>query len=193
MKFIVPTILLILSIASFVTFTDPAYQQVKALKAQAAQYDTALGNATKLEQERDALNTKYRSLDPGDLTRLQTMLPDTADNIRFIINVQQMAQSYGMTLSTIKFDTDQTAATPAAGALSSATAADVAAAGQDYGALDVTFSTTATYQNFISFLKDIESSLRLTDVESIDFSAGDPVKGTTVFTVTLRTYWLKSS
>ena len=195
MKFIVPTILLVLSIASFLACTNPAYHQVKALKAQTSQYDTALSNATKLQEERDALNTKYRSLSPDDLARLQKMLPDTADNIRFIIDIQQMAQSYGMTLSTIKFDAG--AGAPAAAgsaptALSSATSADVASASQDYGALDITFSTTATYENFLSFLKDIESSLRLTDVESIDFAAGDPVKGTTIFTVKLRTYWLKS-
>ena len=194
MKYIVPTILLILSIGLFVSFTNPAYQQVKALRAQSAQYDTALTNATKLQEERDALNNKYRALSLDELDRLSKLLPDNADNIRLIIDIQQMAQNYGMTLSTIKFDANQGA--PAAGAagstvLSSASASDVVAASQDYGTFDFTFSTTTTYERFTSLLKDIESNLRLTDIESVDFAAGDPVKGTTTFTVKLRTYWLK--
>lgn len=191
MRFIIPTILLILSIGSFVGFTNPAFQKVKALKAQAAQYDTALTNARKLQTQRDTLNTKYRSLPPASVARLEKLLPNTADNIRLIIDIQQMAQSYGMSLSTIKFDAGQGTAA-ASGALSSASSAEVAAASQDYGTFDLTFSTTATYANFQSFIKDVESSLRLTDIQSVDFSAGDQQKGTTVFTVKLRTYWLKS-
>lgn len=192
MRFIIPTILLILSIGSFIAYTNPAYQEVKALRAQSAQYDTALTNATKLQAQRDALNTKYRSLPPASVARLEKLLPNTADNIRLIIDIQQMAQSYGMSLSTIKFDAGQGAAAAASGALSSASSAEVAAASQDYGTFDLTFSTTATYANFQSFIKDVESSLRLTDIQSVDFSAGDVQKGTTVFTVKLRTYWLKS-
>ena len=193
MRYIIPTILLILSIGLFVAYTNPAYQQVKALRAQTAQYDTALANATKLQEERDALNAKYRALSPDDLTRLSSLLPDNADNIRLIIDIQEMAQSYGMTLSTIKFDTTQTA-TGAAGSapLASTSASSAAATSQDYGTFDFTFSTTATYENFVSFLKDIESSLRLVDVESIDFSEASAAKGMTTFTVSLQTYWLKS-
>lgn len=192
MRFIVPTILLILSVTSFVVFTNPSYKEVKSLKAQVAQYDTALTNSRKLQEQRDALGAKYRSLPSDQLERLEKLLPDNADNIRLIIDIQQMAQSYGMSLATIKFDAGQTGgAAAAASPLSSATSAEVAAASRDYGIFDLTFSTTATYENFLKFLKDVESSLRLVDVQSVDFSAGDPSKGTTTFTVKLRTYWLK--
>ena len=192
MRYLIPTILLILAIGLFVAFTNPAYQEVKALRTQSSQLDSALSNATELQQERDALNDKYRALSPDELARLSKLLPDNADNIRLIIDIQQMAESYGMTLSTIKFDANQdsSAAAGAAGALATSSS-DVSIAAQDYGAFDFSFTTTTTYASFISLLKDIESSLRLTDVESIDFSAADPVKGTTTFTVKLRTYWLK--
>ncbi len=194
MRYIIPTILLILSIGLFVGYTNPAYQQVKDLRAQTAQYDTALTNATKLQEERDALNAKYRSLSPDELSRLSELLPDNADNIRLIIDIQQMAQNYGMTLSTIKFAADQNPTTTTSGGstvLSSVTASDAVASSQDYGTFAFTFSTTTTYEKFTSLIKDIESNLRLTDIESVDFSAGDPAKGTTTFTVKLQTYWLK--
>jgi Tfp pilus assembly protein PilO len=174
--------------------SDPTYPwkgcTVKKLKELSTEYDTALTNSRELQEKRDALGVTYNSLSKDDLTRLSQLLPDNADNIRLIINIQQMAQSYGLTLATIKFDAAQNATGP--GALSSASAADVAAASRDYGSFDFTFSTTATYENFLTFMKDVESNLRLTDIESVDFSAADPIKGTTTFTVKLRTYWLKS-
>ena len=192
MRLIVPIILIIISVASFLMFTNPAYQAVKALKAQAAQYDTALTNSKKLQEQRDALGTKYRSISPDSLARLQKLLPDNADNIRLIIDIQQMAQSYGLSLDAIKFDAQQTqpAATGASPLLAS-NAASNAAAERAYGVFNLEFSTTATYENFLKFTKDVESSLRLTDIQSVEFTSGDQTKTTNTYTVKLATYWLK--
>ena len=194
MRSIIPIILLIISVGLFVAFTNPAYQGpqgVKALKALAGQYDTALTNSRKLQEQRDMLAAKYHSISPEQLGRLSKLLPDNADNIRLIIDIQQMAQSYGMSLAAIKFDSTATAAAAGSGQLAAGTPASVASASTDYGAFNLQFSTTATYTNFLSFLKDIESSLRLTDIQSIDFASGDASKSTYVFTVKLKTYWLK--
>lgn len=192
MRFIIPTILLILSIALFVVYINPAYQNVKDLRAQVDQYNTALTNSRTLQEQRDALDARYRSLSADSLARLQKLLPDNVDNIRLIIDIQQMAQSYGMSLASIKFDSTQNTALASGDQLAAATPADIAQAAKDYGVFNLTFSTTATYDNFISFIKDVESSLRLCDIQSVDFVAADPGKGTTNYTVKLRTYWLKS-
>lgn len=194
MRFIVPTILLVISVASFIMFTNPAYQDVKALQAKTTQLDTALTNSKKLQEQRDALGTKYRNIPAESLNRLQKLLPDNADNIRFIIDLQQMAQSYGMSLDTIKFDATQ-AATPTStvSALSAATPGTVAAATSGYGTFNLEFTTTASYDSFMSFLKDVESNLRLTDIQSVDFSAPEDLnKKTMTYTVKLSTYWLKN-
>ncbi len=191
MRFIFPTILLLLSIGLFIEYTNPSYQSLAAQRALASKYDNALTNAKTIAQQRDALNTKYHSLAPESLTRLSKLLPDNADNMRLIIDIQQMAQSYGMTLSSIKFDADATK-TAAAGVQSAAAApADVAHAAEDYGTFNLQFTVSASYQNFQSFLRDIEANLRLTDIQSIEFSALDQSKGTTTYTVKLSTYWLK--
>lgn len=191
MRYIVPIILLLISIASFVMYTDPAYKTIQTKRALVSQYDEALSNATTLQKERDALNDKYLAIPPASLARLNKLLPDNADNIRLIIDIQQMAQSYGMSLSAIKFDSTQTGSA-ASGQLSAGTPADVAASLADYGTFNLTFATTASYDNFLKFLKDVESSLRLTDIQSIEFSAGDVNKATYTYTVKLKTYWLKS-
>ncbi len=195
MRFIVPTILLIISIASFVMFSNPSYQRIKLLKVQSTQYDSALANSKKLQEERDALGQKYQAIPPASLDRLTKLLPDTADNIRLIIDIQRIAQTYGISLSAIKYDAKQTSGLTTGTALAAGTPAAVAAATQEYGVFNLQFSVQATYEDFLKFLKDMESSLRLVDVQSVEFAAGTPSpSGVTknTYTVKLNTYWLKN-
>lgn len=195
-------------------FTNPTYKEIKDLKVKAAEYNEALSTSAKLQAERDALTAKYNSFMPEDLKRLSQLLPDNTDNIRLIIDLQRMAQAYGMTVSSTKFDakttkkTTTTTTTPANSTLQAVGANDVAAATRDYGVFDLAFSTTGSYENFMKFLKDVESSLRLTDIQSIEFNSDQAIQqgsitapvglsvgntGTAgyVYTVKLRTYWLK--
>ena len=58
-----------------------------------------------------------------------------------------------------------------------------------YGTLSFSFSTTMSYTDFIRFLKDVESSLKMLDVSSITFSPSDT--GSYTYSVTLKAYWLK--
>jgi Tfp pilus assembly protein PilO len=191
MRFIFPIILIILAITSFMMFTNPMYQEVKAMNMQAAQYDSALTNSQKLQTERDALSVKYHTIAPDSLSRLTSLLPDNADNIRLIIDIQRMAQSYGLSISSIKFDATEGQKGTTSSTLAAVSASDLAQASKEYGTFHLEFSTTASYENFRKFLKDIETSLRLTDVESIDFNADTNNTGSYTYTVKLKTYWLK--
>jgi len=193
MRAVFPIIVILASVASFIFFTNPIFKEIQSRKAEAAQYNEALGNSKQLQSERDSLNDKYRAFPPAQVKRLETLLPDSADNIRLIIDLQGMARAYNMPISSIKFDTNQTTAPGAGSELAAGTPAEIAASLKDYGTFRLEFTTSATYDNFLKFLKDIESSLRLTDVESIDFSTDvqGSQNGVYTYTVKLRTYWLK--
>jgi hypothetical protein len=199
MRFIFPTLLILISIGAFLVFINPTYSEVKVMRAESAQYDEALTNSRKLQEERDALSEKYRTLSPEDLERLTRMLPDNADNIRLILNLQQMAQTYGMAISSIKFDAASAAVAKnggtatAASATTAVSATDAAKAQRDYGDFEIEFTTTGSYANFQKFLKDMERSLRITDIQSITFgSEVDPAKQGYTYTIKLLAYWLKS-
>ena len=194
MRFIIPIILLIISVASFVMFSNPSYQRIKALKAESAQYDQALSNSRKLQEERDTLGQKYNAIPPASLDRLNKLLPDTADNIRLIIDIQRIASAYGISLSSIKFDAKQTNSTAPATTLAAGAPADITQSMNDYGTFSLEFGVTTSYDNFLKFMKDLESSLRLTDVQSVTFTTDNSAAGInkTLYTIKLNTYWLKS-
>jgi Tfp pilus assembly protein PilO len=68
-------------------------------------------------------------------------------------------------------------------------AMDIDADNSKYGTVGISFSVTASYDNFQNFLTDLEKSLRL--VEITDLSVNGNNTGLYDFSVGLKTYWLK--
>jgi len=194
-KFAVPTILIIAAAAVFFMFTNPTYQDISSLQAQAVSYNEALDNSKSLQAQRDKLTEKYNSIDPTDLAKLQKLLPDNVDNIRLILEIEGIASPYGMVLKDVKYDTTSQQTSTATQNVASKTN------NSNYGTWNLQFSTEGSYSNFLNFLKDLEKNLRIVDISSIDFSSdntGATGAGTSTsssdnykYTFSIKTYWLK--
>ena len=202
MKFIMPIILIGISVTLFFSYTNPIYSEISGLRAQVTSYNEALSNSQKLESERDKLTTIYNGIDPNNLAKLQKMLPDNVDNIRLILEIEKIAAPYGMVLSNVKYDATNTS-TPAspAGTVQGGGATATTGTSQDYGIFNLEFSTSGSYNNFISLTKDLESNLRMVDISSISFSSDSVVQSansktsspdTYGYDFKIRTYWLKN-
>jgi len=176
MSNLVSIVLILASIGLFFGYIDPAYTKVKALQAQKSEYDNALNNSKELQAEREKLLTKFNAIDSSDRAMLQKLLPDNIDNIRLVIDIDEMAKSYGMRIRNFKTDATEKKDT-------------IGKSDSPYGTLTMSFSTTAPYNTFLGFLRDLEKSLRVLDVTSIQFAASDSQLYD--YTVTLKTYWLK--
>jgi len=185
MNLITPVILIIISIAIFFGYVDPNYrgdlgsgaQSIKSLQAEDGEYQSALDNTTAIRQKRDALVTKMGEINPTDLTNLQKLLPDNVDNIKLVIDMNQIAQNHSLTLKNIKFDT---------------AAAETGKLGTDnskYGTVSLSFSVSSSYENFQNLLTDLEKSLRLVDITGLSVTGNNT--GIYDFSVSLKTYWLK--
>ena len=70
----------------------------------------------------------------------------------------------------------------------------IGAARQKFDSLTLKFSTRATYDAFVTFMSELESSLRIVDLVSLTLTqdagvtSGPPAYR---FDVTVRTYWFK--
>ncbi|MEK7081093.1 MAG: hypothetical protein AAB902_01770 [Patescibacteria group bacterium] len=204
MRFIVPIIFVGIAITVFFTFTNPIYNDISTLRAQVASYNNALDNSKMLENERDKLTAKYNTIDPNNLTKLQKLLPGSVDNIRLILEIEQIASPYGITLKDVKYnatDTNTSTNTSAAASATVQRSGIAELAPKDYGVFDLEFSTSGTYNNFINFIKDMESNLRIVDISSILFSSDTTSAGANLKTTSpeaykynfrIKTYWLKN-
>ncbi len=182
---------------------DPVYKDISADKDQVASYNEALNNSKALETERDSLATKYSMFHPDDLSKLQKLLPDNVDNIRLILEIENVASPYGMVLKDVKYDTSNADANTTTATTTSQTTvtkqSNKTAITNNYGIWNLEFSTQGTYNNFVKFMKDLENNLRIVDISSIQFSSKTANTGLNPslpevykYNIKIRTYWLKN-
>ncbi|MBI5645221.1 type 4a pilus biogenesis protein PilO [Candidatus Kaiserbacteria bacterium] len=178
----------VLAGAIFFLYTKPTYDGVQGTRNQIAQYDAALQKAAELQQLKQSLLARYNAFDPAQVDRLQKLLPDHVDNVRLILDLDNIAGRHGMAIQNVVVSTPQRSdgRETAVGTIS--------ASKQKYDSLTMKFTTQGTYQSFQEFLNDLETSLRIVDLASLKVArsdatrAGEPLYS---FDITLRTYWLK--
>lgn len=194
MRFILPIILIAIAVAGFFMFTAPLYEDISVIRADIGSYDEALNNSKALENERDKLTSKYNDISKDDLDKLEKLLPDNIDNIRLILEIEKIASPYGMVLKDVKYNADP-GSTGATGGPVQATGQEPTSS-KDYRILNMEFSVTGTYNNFINFTKDLESNLRIVDISSVAFSSETDAKtnpaGVYKYSFKIKTYWLKN-
>ncbi len=173
-------VLLLISFGMFYTFINPQYAKVQALRAEADQYDSILDNAKELEAKRDELLVTYQSIPRQDLERVMKVVPDNIDTVRLALDFDSIAAKYGISIKKIDTDTQEKT--------NNATVIETAG-GLPYEVVTVSFSFVATYENFRKFMEDIESSLRIIDIQSVSFTSSE--SGLYDFSVSINTYWLK--
>lgn len=175
-----PLILLIAAIGLFAVYTNPSYQQSKATAAEVAQYNDALTKSQELKAVRDQLISKRNTFSADDVAKLQKILPDNVDNIRLIIDINNIAARHGLSLKDVQLGTvSDSRDTP--NPLASGSSGDAV------GSVTIGFSMNATYDDMLAFLQDLEHSLRIIDVQSLSFTVGG---GKSDYAFSIRTYWL---
>lgn len=198
MRFIVPIFLILISVVGFFTLVSPALQDVQTLKAEMSSYDEALDNARELAEERDKLTKQYNSFSPRDLDRLEVLLPNSVNNIRLILEIEDIASPYGMVLRDVKYDTSREEGADSGPAPAGNQTLNLP---QEYGIWTLEFSTAGSYQDFLNFLSNLEGNLRLIDISSIKFTSNS-AKGSDgaspiseeeyTYGFQIKTYWLKN-
>lgn len=180
-RFIIPLVLVGSAFSLFTLYTNPQYQEIKTLSAQNSSYEDALTKATELRKLRDSLSSKRNTFSVEDVSKLEHMLPDNVDNIRLVIDVNNIAARHSLALSNVQLG-------DVSDARNSRQAAAVGSSGDPVGSVEIGFSVSANYDGFLAFLQDLEHSLRIVDVEKITFHADKGDLST--FDVRIRTYWL---
>jgi Tfp pilus assembly protein PilO len=193
MRLFIPISFIIISIILLFVVVNPFYKDVSSLRSSVESYNIALDNSTNLQKTQDSLIETYKNISKEDKDKLAHFLPNTVNNINFILEIEQIANNNNIQVKNIKFDTkdldskDTTVAKNADSAKKKTSS--------NYGTFPVEFSIDTTYPMFLKFLKDLESNLRLIDVQSISFKTTETSNkvndGVLNFNLRVQTYWLK--
>ncbi len=190
MNLILPIILILSSIGIFFGYVDPNYKGssnaidseyssygIVPLRDELKTYQDIAKSSNQIVTDRDNLMEKRNKISESDRVRLERFLPSNIDNIRLIIEISDIASRRGLVVKNILVE-DTKIKSDSIGVVDSA-----------YGILSLKFSVNATYDEFLPFLKDLESNLRLVNITDISFVSKDI--GGYDFSVGLNTYWLK--
>ena len=193
MRYLFLLLIIATCIGVFVMVIKPRYDGLETMREEVRQQTANLATAEQLKQSRQNLINEYNTISKEDLADLKTLLPDSVDNIRLIIQMDSLATKNGLSkLRSVDYQVAQEVPTPAQGS-------EVPAAKQPYGEFVMSFQTVGQYKNFLAFLSDLEYNLRLVDVTDVVFekvtttsSTGQSIASENMtYKVTLKTYWLE--
>lgn len=193
MSNLISLLLIIAAAGIFFGYGNPTYravtggselkeQSVRELKEEQSRYIDALNKTKEIEQARTGLLERYNRIPEEDRERIEKLLPDHIDSVRLIIDINNIAAQYGMSLKNINLANTEPDATGGA-------ALSIGPTGNRFKATELKFTVTGSYENFRAFVQDLERSLRLTDIEAVSFNTSAKLYN---YTITLSTYRLNT-
>ena len=189
---------MLVAVGIFIGYIHPTYtKNIVGLNAEIENYDRAHVAATDYLSKQAEIAEKRRALTEQDVERLKAFLPDGVDNVQLIVDITSLATKSNVTLSDIDVKsaggTSSASRTPVSSEFGATSPeGSVSGPGQGQGpvdSVDLSLKFSATYENLVSFLSAIESSLRPLDVTSLSLTTSD--QGSPAVSMTLRVYWLR--
>ena len=179
-KFIAPLFLIVLSGGLFFSYIDPTYTETGNLKEEHLEYNDALTKSKELREIRQELLTKYNTFSKEDVEKLGKLLPGSIDNVRLIMEINQIAVKNGCMLRSIKVDSSVG---------DSGEVGDIGRNVTGYESIGLSFTLDAKYDDFINFIDDLGDSLRIVDI--IDYALNSGQGDVYKHDLSIKTYWLK--
>lgn len=192
-RYIIILLSLVIGGGVFFFYTKPTYDEIQSLQAKDAQYEAALTKAAELQTIKQSLLSKYNAIDPNNLDRLQKLLPDHVDNVRLILDLDNLATRYGLALENVDVSSAE-----ASNAVQTPTSV-IGGGNKKYESLTLKFRTRGTYATFEQFLDALETSLRIVDLTNLTITPDSAPTANGMlstepsysYSIVLKTYWLK--
>jgi Tfp pilus assembly protein PilO len=181
MKPFLPILLIVISIGIFYLYINPNYTNIRTLLSQRSDYQTALANIEQVKQLRDSLETQYSNISPDDINRLNKVIPQNLNVVKLTADLDSMASKHAMSLRNVRVTEE------ASDSSTGITTKD----SNPYKTTTMSFSVLGTYPSFVSFISDMEKSLQLIDVRTVDMKIASTQGNIMQFDLTIQTYWIQ--
>ena len=159
---IVPIILIIVSALVGFFNISPLYKSVVSVKKEVNIVENSLQKIKEVELAVKKLNIDIENISSKNKDKLDVILPDSIDQIRFLNMLTIIAARRDLVLSNLKISNNE----------NNNEASTVGSVGSknEISTINISFSTTASYEVFKKLMNDLESSLVLMDIKSVTLS-----------------------
>ncbi len=170
MNIIIPTTLIAVSIGAVFIFASPQYDKLKTARTERDSLASSIETIGKMKEKYDKAKVLQSAIRQEDEKRISEILPDTFDNVLFVLDLNNLATKNSIVLGPV--DISDGVVT------------------NGYVTHSVTVSFEAPYsQNAMRFLEDLEKSLTLFDVIDLKITANE--KTMLTYSMIFNTYSLK--
>lgn len=182
------------AVALFWFWTKPLLNDIDGLAAKKGTIDKALADSRRMQEMRQSVLDKYNAVSEEELSRLSKMFPEKQIIANLILETENIAGNSGVVFKSfdsskveVEEKTQSVAKYEYSGGETSF--ASTGKTQKPYTKVAFGVSVSASYENFLVFLKELEKSLHVIDVNSISFSSGD--KNFYEFKIDADTYFKK--
>ncbi|HEU4677309.1 MAG TPA: hypothetical protein VFS75_01160 [Candidatus Paceibacterota bacterium] len=184
MRTTTPILSILIAVLLFVFFTQPQYLKAKDLMNQIDEYHQATKTYADFTGALENKLAKKSDRSPYEMERLDQLVPEEIDDTQDLVDLEALAQKNNLLFQVTEVDDKQLSFVDRSGggASSAATSRD------ELTTVDISFAVVGTYDQFKSFLKDLEKSLTIYEVTQLSLTVAEgPFQQ---FKMTVRTYAL---
>jgi len=174
--------LVILSVGVFYVYVQPQYTKIQDLIIQKTEYKDALDKAEQVAVKRDELLKEYNAISKENMTRLDRILPLNLNTVKLVADINSVGGRHGITIRNVGV-TEPIA--------DNAREVATGATKKPFQSTTIRFLFDADYNKLKDFLRDLEASLQLIDIQSIKISKITDLSGMYSYDVSIQTYWIK--
>jgi len=173
---------IIVSLSIGYAFAYPLFGDISSLGAEKNRYENSLAMVENIENKKNELLTKFNNIPADSKKDIETILPDSLNFIGLISQIDAVAAKYGLSID--KTSSKETSSS-VGGSIGEAQPQ------RPYQSAIISFSFTGSYDQFNTFMGELERSLRILDIRSLKIEPKED--GAYSYRVEFETYWLKSS
>lgn len=155
MKFALPIIIIAICVGMYFIYIGPTVSEVKALSLQKANYNDVLSKSRELKAKRDDVLIDYNNISNSDIDKLNKIIPETFNSVLFANDINSIAGRNNLVIKDFKVNPQRT---------EDRSTMTNQQKNNSYKTTIITFKLVGQYSQFVRFLIDLESNLRLVDV-----------------------------
>lgn len=176
LKRVLGIVLLIAAIGGVYVVGLPMFEEVKAATEEVEILDELITRRESLNAIGLDVIRRYETISQADLSRIDALVPGKIDNVKLILELQKLAEQYGLTVERID--------------VSGEGSREVG--GRSLNTVSFQANIEGSYFDFVEFLKQLEKNQRIIDLRDIGFQSTDDDEAVYLYNVTLDTYWLEN-
>lgn len=184
-------ILILLSVLVSIFWTYPMWNEISDIKVKNSEILSISDRINALAKRRDEIQAQFNSLSQDDHAKLDEFFPKNKELGLFILNIDKIASSNGMILKKINASENEKSEQKSQRKLGNE-------GGDEFSDFPFQISVSGSYNSFLAFMKALEKSRRLVDIDSLSFDSGSAaVDGKIIksdfyeYSISAHTYWKK--